>query len=254
MWKGAALRSRVFPITEDSVIEHDARYVPGYDFIDSDLTGRAVFKKHGEQLEVFTANRRPLEHVMGVDLIYLNVTRENMVMLQYKMLEPRRIESETDWIYRPDGQLDDEIRRMRKFAAGSPPAADEYRLNPSFFYLKFVKRDAALGAGSIITPLEHFEVLSEDPDARGPRGGLRVSYRSLAGCYMRAGAFLDLVRSGYIGSHAATTSHLKTLVTAILNGDRAVVAAIQQPSPDRRGEYDQDSEDDDLAIEDDEFA
>ena len=168
----------MFPITEDSVIEHDARYVPGYDFIDSDLTGRAVFKKHGEQLEVFTANRRPLEHVMGVDLIYLNVTRENMVMLQYKMLEPRRIESETDWIYRPDGQLDDEIRRMRKFAAGSPPAADEYRLNPSFFYLKFVKRDAALGAGSIITPLEHFEVLSEDPDARGPRGGPESALRA----------------------------------------------------------------------------
>jgi len=40
------------------------------------------------------------------------------------------------------------------------------------------------------------------------------------------------VRSGYIGAHAETTHHLKTLVKAVLANDRAVVAAIQTgPAP-----------------------
>ena len=71
-------------IVEDAVVEHDARHVPGYALAGSDLTGRAVFTKGLERLEVYTANRRPLEHVFGVDLIYLNATRQNIVMLQYK--------------------------------------------------------------------------------------------------------------------------------------------------------------------------
>jgi hypothetical protein len=83
-------------IMEDSVIEHDARHLPGFDLVGSDITGRAVFTRDRERLEIFTANRRPLEHVFGVDLIYLNATRQNIVMLQYKMLEPDRGEDETD--------------------------------------------------------------------------------------------------------------------------------------------------------------
>lgn len=215
-------------IMEDSVIEHDARHIPGYNLVQSDLTGCAIFKRGNERLEVFTANRRPLEHVFGVDLIYLNATRQNIVMLQYKMLEPLRKDAViTDWIYRPDAKLDYEIRRMRKFAADQPPGLHEYRLNPAVFYLKFVKRDGSIKNGGIITPIDHFEKLRTDPACQGPKNGLRVSYESLSGRYLRQSAFLDLIRSGYIGGHAETTAQLKTLIQAVLKNGRAVVAAIQ---------------------------
>jgi hypothetical protein len=213
-------------IMEDSVVEHDARHFPGYDLVESHLTGHAVFKRSDEHLEIFTANRRDLEHVFGVDLIYLNVRRQNIVMLQYKMLEPLRKDGQTDWIYRPDVKLDDEIRRMRKFATKHPAGAHEYRLNPAVFYLKFVKRDGLIRSGGIITPIDHYELLRTDPACKGPKNGLRISYEGLAGRYLRQSAFLDLIRSGYIGAHAETTQHLKTLVKAVLNSNRAVVAAI----------------------------
>jgi hypothetical protein len=230
-------------IMEDSAVEHDARHVPGYDLIESHLTGRAVFTRNNQRLEIFTANRRDLEHVFGVDLIYLNATRQNIVMLQYKMLEATKKGDDTDWIYRPDDKLDEEIKRMRKFAAAHPPAQYEYRLNPAVFYLKFVKRDAMIRGGGIITPIDHFEQLREDPACRGPRGALRISYDGLDGRYMRQTAFLDLIRSGYIGAHAETTQHLKTLIEAVLANDRAVVAAVQTgPAPT----------DDDTADDDDE--
>ena len=216
------------PLIEDSAIEKDARSVPGYTLTSSDLTGRARFKKGHETLEVFTANRRDLEHVFGVDLIYLNLTKKNIVMVQYKMLEPNRRQGEaTDWLYRPEATMAKEIARMKRFAAQHVPGPLEYRLNPQVFYLKFVKRDGALSGGGIVTPIDHYERLLADPACKGPRHAVRISYESLGGRYMRQGAFLDLIQSGYIGAYAATTGYLSTLVTAVLDGNRAVVAAVQ---------------------------
>ena len=216
-------------IMEDSVVEHDSRSVPGYSLIQSDVTGRAVFKKGEDRLEVFTANRRELEHCFGVDLIYVNLTKQNVVMLQYKMLEPSsNTDVQTDWVYRPDRQLDVEIARMKAFAAAHAPGPKEYRLNPQVFYMKFVKRDAKLGDGGIITPLDHFEQVRADPSFKGPKRGLRLSYKSLSGSYLRQTPFLDLIRCGYIGAHAKTAAEFQVLIEAILDGNKSVVAAVQQ--------------------------
>ena len=75
-------------LLEDAAIEHDARWMPGWRLVDSDLTGRATFTKREQRLDVFTANKRPLEELFGVDLIYLNKARGALIMVQYKMLEP----------------------------------------------------------------------------------------------------------------------------------------------------------------------
>ena len=219
-------------IVEDSVIEHDARHVPGYHLAGSHITGRAVFRKGPEILEVYTTNRRPLERVFGVDLIYLNATRQNIVMLQYKMLEPRGNGKREDWIYRPDDQLESEIERMRIFQGEITPGAYEYRLNSQVFYLRFVKRDGGLKNAGITMPIDHFDRLRADPTCQGPRGAFRISFQSLAGRYLRQAAFLDLVRSGYIGAHAETTELLKTLVRTVVRGDKSVVAAIQSQMDD----------------------
>ena len=61
----------------------------------------------------------------------------------------------------------------------------------------------------------------------GVHNGLRISYDALRGRYMRQGTFVDLIRSGYIGAYAATTGHFEALIQAVLDGDRAVVAAVQ---------------------------
>ena len=171
------------------MVEHDARHVPGYDLAGSDLTGRAVFTKGAERLEVYTANRRSLEHVFGVDLIYLNATRQNIVMLQYKMLERSRKGGGEDWIYRPDDQLESEFERMKRFQGEATPDEYEYRLNPQVFYLRFAKRDAALKNAGITMPIDHFERLRDDPKSRGSRGGFRISFESLSGRYLRQTAF-----------------------------------------------------------------
>jgi hypothetical protein len=214
------------PLYEDTVIQYDARAVSGFDY-SGDITGRAVFESGRKRLELFTANKLPLERVFGVDLIYLNLTQNNLVMVQYKMLEHDR---NGDWIYRPDDKLAEEIGRMDKFAAVGVGKSSEYRLNDESFYLKFVKRNGLLKNGSILTPLAHFKQIVGSASSSGARGGVRISYEQLDGSYMRHSTFIDLFQAGYIGAYAENTAAFKTLIEQIVAGNRSVVAAIQYPS------------------------
>ncbi len=214
-------------IHEDAAIEHDARTVPGFALKASALTGRAVFRRGNEVLEIITANKRPLEQVLGVDLIYLNAIKKNVVMVQYKMLEPDRSGGSTDWLYRPDGQLRKELARMKLFAQSHAPGPHEYRINPQVFYLRFVRRDAELGKSAVTMPIDHFEVLRGDPACEGRGGAFRISYDTLAGRYLRQDGFLELVSAGYIGAYAKETADLTTIIEAALKLNRAVVAAVQ---------------------------
>ena len=240
---GAETALGIVSLREDAVIEHDARWVPGWRLSQSDLTGRARFERRGERVDIFTANKQPLEELFGVDLVYLNVRRRALVMVQYKMLEPdaklrRRIdagdapdeeEEGQDWIARIDGQFVDELRRMRTFDKDLAPEGD-YRLNSSAFFFKFVRRYARANAAGIMLSLGHLDRLMEDGNLTGGRGGLRISYGSLDGHYLRSDPFVELVRAGYVGTRNATTDHLEVLIDAALRGGRAVVAGLQTPA------------------------
>lgn len=223
---------RTVNLLEDAVIENDARHIPGYVISKSDMTGRAIFSGSNGTLEVITANKRPLEEVFGVDLIYFNRTMGNLVMLQYKMLERiGKSEEDTDWICRVDDQLEDEVERMLKFNKMPVIPPSEYRLNASAFFFKFVRRNGEIGRSGIITPLDHFLMIINSPKCIGPRGGIRVSFNSLQGSYLRDGVFVDLVRAGYVGTHQTTTEQFQVLIDSALNNDHAIVLAIQKAKP-----------------------
>jgi hypothetical protein len=234
-------------LQEDAVIEHDARWIPGWRLASSDLTGKAVFVRGGEQLEVFTANKRPLEELFGVDLIYLSKARGALVMVQYKMMEPerrdeaRQIETEAsyvaqaeerEWTVPVDAQFRGELKRMAQFDKDTAPDGP-YRLKPGAFYFKLVRRHAAINSAGIILSLGHLNRLLREGGASGPRGGLRISYQTLNGHYLRSDPFVELVRSGYIGTRGTTTDHLEVLMNATLTGGRAIVAAIQSATTRR---------------------
>jgi hypothetical protein len=63
------------------------------------------------------------------------------------------------------------------------------RINPQFFYLRFVRRDAVLGQSAVIMPVEHFEVIQRDPFCQGAKGAFRISYEALEGRYLRQDGF-----------------------------------------------------------------
>lgn len=227
-------------VLEDAAIEHDARYIEGFDLVGSDITGRAVFKRVGEELHVITANKRPLEQVLGVDLIYINMLKDNIVMVQYKILErPDRSAGDDDdeltaedWYYRPNKQLDKEIGQMAKFTSRAPCCEEEYRLNEEVFYLKFFRRTGSVSQKGVILALDQFRLLRIDKRAKGPNGGIRITANSLEGRYISEAPFLDLIRKGMIGSCREATAHFKDIIDFILTEGHSAVVAIAQATPE----------------------
>jgi len=221
---------------EDAVIEHDAREIDDWTLEQSKATGWARFIKGSgrDVLEVFTANKRPLEELFGVDLIYLNKNRESLVMVQYKMLEGARTVvrqedaefEEKEWSVHVDEQFKSELVRMTKFDKDADSNSD-YRLNPTSFFFKLVKRDAETKSAGIILSREHLQFLIDSGTLDGPKGGLKIGFRQLNGHYIRSSGFVELIRSGYIGSRGATTKHLKQLVDLTLSEGRAAVGVVQ---------------------------
>lgn len=211
---------------EDNVVHSDASQLPGFDAISSDVTGRAVFHKGDERLVIYTANKLPLEKMLGVDLIYINETRSNVVMIQYKMLEEDK-KAHGDWHFRPNKQLRDEIARMKIPAI--QVATSDYRLNRNPFFFKFVKRKIVDDSHqSFLVSLDHLNHIITSPTAKGPKGGVRMSYDALDGTYLREADMVGLIRSGYVGTHGAETTALATIIDAVAKGNKAVVLAWQK--------------------------
>lgn len=214
-------------VLEDNVITKDASQIPDFQLIKKYETGRAVFTNANERLVVYTANKGPLEKMLGVDLVYINEVAGNTVMVQYKMLEPSRSSTTTDWIFRPNTQLRKEIARM-----ALPPVASrikDYRLYRNPFFFKFVKRKGdGVSHQSFVITLEHLNRVLGSVTSRGTRGGVRVSYRDLDGVYLRESDLIGLIRSGYIGTHRIESAALNPIIEAVANGNRALVIAWQR--------------------------
>ena len=213
---------------EDNVVHSDASELPGFKAISRDVTGRAVFQKADERLVIYTANKLPLEEMLGVDLIYINETRGNIVMIQYKMLEAGgQLKDNHDWIFRPDQQLCAEIARMQ--LPDFEVSLSDYRLSRNPFFFKFVKRNIVNDKHqSFLVSLDHLNQILASPEAKGPKGGIRLSYNALDGTYLRNTDMLGLIRSGYIGTHKAETAVLAMIIQEVAKGNKAVVLAWQQ--------------------------
>lgn len=215
-------------LLEDNVIAKDASEIPGFSAIKKHLTGRSEFSKGDERLTIYTANRGPLEKMLGVDLVYVNEVVGNIVMVQYKMLE-RTEGTPADWIFRPDNQLDEEVKRMVMPELGENEFED-YRIHRSPFFFKFVKRklEANSEQQAFVISLPHLEKIMADPKLRGPKDGVRVSYDSLSGNYLRQTDLIGLIRSGYVGTHRIESKVIQPFLDAVQRGDRAMVLAWQR--------------------------
>ncbi|MBT2326594.1 hypothetical protein J7E62_30245 [Variovorax paradoxus] len=226
-------------IMEDAVIEHDARSVPAYKLVGSDMTGRAMFRNGAQTLEVITANRNKLEEAFGVDLIYVNHSRSNVVMVQYKMLRPTQSEANDtwDWVYTQDRHLAKQMKAMERFASHRD-CQGPYRLSHEIFYFKFIRRYGASKTSSVLIPLEHLQELMRDQKHNGRSGSLRLGYNALEGRYMRQSAFYNLLQSGYIGAGTSTTNALTTLIQDLLRGGDALVLAIQRETTQEEDDSD----------------
>ena len=195
-----------FRVHEDSVIEHDARSFPGMGIPQSDLTGVATFRKGKQVVQVITANRKPLEACLGADLVIFNQAFNSVLLVQYKMLDPK---GET-WEVLLDKQFWGEHKRLLQVP--TDVSGDGYRLSSEAAYFTFVRRSASTSSHGFVVPLRQLDELQ----FQGPRKGKYVREKELEEQHLSHEVFCALARTGYIGSAGAVSDQLKSICIDVL--------------------------------------
>ena len=188
--------------------------------------GAMVFERKGERVTVINVNRHPVETTLGVDLIYYTHRYDAFALIQYKNF--RREGS--GWVYRPDSQLEKELKRMRAVPvtpwSGQP---NDFRLTAEACFIKMCKPELAepLAEGLIpgwYLPVTYWDALHLSGDTRGPREGEVITSETV-GRYLNNSQFTDLVARGWLGSRGDASRWVATAVRLGLEEGKSIFLA-----------------------------
>ncbi len=149
------------------------------------------------------------------------------------------------WGYRPDGQLDAELGRMRKvdgtmLEAMADPAT--WRLYPRGCFLKLVRPPESFNPTSdrllpgIYLPVPYLDELLAEAARQNERKRPHLGFDTVDR-YMTAELFVSLVREGWIGTRGVATRAVQALVDAAVGAQHSVIIAEEigeQPGRERR--------------------
>jgi hypothetical protein len=219
---------------EDHLVIHDVERFG--DWIESSVAHVAwrAFTKDDRTLYVMNANRTAVEHTLGVDVVYFHEEQQSFVLVQYKKLTRPTRDSKSEAVYRPDGSLDDEIRRMEGIDEMCREAGGAYRLLPRPCWFKLcdashTTRDPSRLIPGMYLPLEYFSELRAT--LKGPRGGTVLSWENVSR-WVSNSMFVDLVQGGWTGSRGTATDEIKRLVRESIQTGHAVVLGVDSAADD----------------------
>ncbi|GAA4552561.1 hypothetical protein [Pseudonocardia xishanensis] len=219
-------------VSEETLIDHDVNVVPGMEAMRGAHVDWRIFQNANNRLYVANTNMEPLERTLGVDVIYYNQGDNSFVMVQYKRMINKRATGTKELWYRPDDQLYLELDRMRGVDELCIPAPDsDFRLHSQASWVKLCDPTAEVDKPheliqGMYLPRAYFEALLDSPDCRGPRGRPRLGYSNVKR-HLSNTSFIDLVKSGWIGSHGASSSNLEAIIRQVLTDRRALVLGVK---------------------------
>ncbi|MGW7568580.1 hypothetical protein ACWGJV_20185 [Streptomyces tendae] len=215
---------------EDHLIMQDTRAMHGWLSEETNHVAWRRFREHGRTLLVANANRTQAEQVLGCDIIFYNVTRHSLVLVQYKKLDAER-----GGFYYPTGDrnLAKELRRMKsldRYAERHAGLADEQRLDPSPSWIKLCHPRSVLPHTTemihgMYFSRRQFESLRDDARLKDGRGdAVRFGYKNVP-TYLDNTLFTRLVETGQIGTTGTSTDLVRQQVIRSFRGQRNLVLA-----------------------------
>ncbi|MFJ3973922.1 hypothetical protein [Streptomyces sp. NPDC090021] len=218
------------PALEDHLVIHDTRAMHGWLSDETNHVAWRRFQEHDRTLLVASANRTPAEQALGFDIIFCNVTRHSLVLVQYKKLDAERgVFSSPN----SDRNLAKELKRMRsldRYAERQAGPADEQRLDPSPSWIKLCHPRSVLPHTTemihgMYFPRRQFESLRDDGRLKdGRHGALRFGYKNVP-AYLDNTLFSRLVETGQIGTTGTSTDFVRQQLIRSFRGQRSLVLA-----------------------------
>jgi hypothetical protein len=218
--------------SEEDLLPEELRRFDGFMHPEMYSASAVVFRGRDTQLSVFNVNKKVVEVVLGVDLIYWDTIHDVFTLVQYKRLERGSADSGQGevWMYTRKGELDEQLGLMPSLDL-SPTVSADWRMTGSPFWFKFVRSDAAsaqdrLLLGGMYVPAEYLRLAIRDGSLRtGPRGGFRITYDNTR--HLDRDSFVQLVKKGLIGTMQAQSEDLHRVIEDLTAAGRSVVVAVK---------------------------
>jgi hypothetical protein len=203
--------------------------------------GRRFKGVGSREVRVYVYDKKPLETVLGIDLLIFLADFNTFLLVQYKCMQPKSDDKGETWSYLVDDQFHRQIEAMDAAVDAinrlPPPAAtsmNDWRLSEEAFYFKFCEttrpnaRDDALVAGITLghSYVKQFLTL---PDATGPRGGQRIGYGNCPR-YLNNSQFVDLASEGWIGCSRQGYELISRVIEAGQTTGRSAMLAVIEGS------------------------
>lgn len=225
-------------LQEQDVIRRDEQIFK--ELLTQDMRHGSFVGPSGRQVRVYVYDKKPLETVLGIDLLIYQESYKSFLLVQYKIMEPMRGCDGNTWSYLVDEQIRKQITAMEKGMVAiqrQPTSAAEmmdWRLNSGAFYFKFCEttrpnaRDDAL-VGGITLGLEHLKSFLTLPGSAGDNGGQRIGYGNCPR-YLNNTQFIELAREGWIGCDQKGYSLITDVLTANRDGGKVAMLAVIEGS------------------------
>ena len=228
------------PLQEQDVIRHDEQVFK--ELLFQDMRHGKFVGTGGRQVRVHVYDKKPLETVLGIDLLIYQECYKSFLLLQYKIMEKIRGRSGSSWSYLVDDQIIKQIATMNTAISAiqktptSPSGLMNWRLNNGAFYFKFCEttrpnaRDDALVRG-ITLGLEHIDQFLALPESKGEHGGHRIGYENCPR-YFNNTQFIELARDGWIGCDQQGHTLISEILQANQSGGKSTMLAVIEGPPE----------------------
>jgi len=222
------------PLQEQDLIRKDEQIFK--ELLTSDMRTARFTGPGAREVRVHVYDKKPLETVLGIDLLIYLESYKSFLLLQYKNMEQVPADRGQTWSYLVDKQIHEQMTAMENGLVAIqrqqnlPQSLNDWRLHSGPFYFKFCEttrpnaRDDAL-VGGITLGLDHLSHFLTLPDAMGKHGGLRVGYENCPR-YLNNTQFVDLARDGWIGCDQKGYQLITEVLSANKVGGKVAMLAV----------------------------
>ena len=229
---------------KDDLLAEDLRRFDSLGNLNLVTASMARFTDRGCALTIINVNRKPLEHVLGVDLVYVDEIAKSFTMIQYKRLAKSEASNDGEpverWRFTRRSELVKQLALM-DIGVHLPTSASDWRLSGSPFWFKFVRDDAFKENDPVVLKGMYVSsdflrlALNDGSLMTGPRGGFEVTYKNTK--YIIRDTFVELVRRGLIGTKAAGTMRVSKIIEDLSETNEVVIAVKEPMNPVAAGDY-----------------
>jgi hypothetical protein len=177
---------------------------------------------YGREVRIHVYDRKPLESVLGIDLLIYLALYKSYILIQYKMMD-KSSNVEGKWYYPVDSHLLEQLRAMNR-AAGlmhggdtDPTSMIDWRLADEVFFWRFCEATRQSDSeGSLVHGITlsrpHLNSFLTLPEAKELGGSSpRIGYGNCRR-YLSTSQFIELAQAGWIGGGARAYRFIEALL------------------------------------------